>query len=204
MTDSNGQRSGQRIGLLGGSFDPVHRAHIKLAKTALKHLELDEVQLLPAKQPWQKPPLSASAQQRLAMLELAVNNESGLRVNAMELDRPGKTYTLDTLNALPTNHHYFWLLGADQLLNFPTWHGWQAIAERVTLAVAQRPGAGIDIPESLQEQIDAGRAHVVTLPFEPLAISSSQLRAALKSHQPLHDWLDPAVLAYIRKHRLYD
>ena len=193
----------KRIGLLGGSFDPVHRAHIELAKTAREHLNLDEVQLLPAKQPWQKPNLAASTQDRLAMLKLAIAQEPGLTVNPMELDRPGKTYTLDTLNALPENHQYFWLLGADQLANFPTWHGWQAIAKRVTLAVAQRPGTELQVPDPLQHEIDAGHAQVVLLPFEPMAISSSELRQSLEQADPVAHWLDPAVSDYIDKHHLY-
>lgn len=206
MPDDSGPHNSERIGLLGGSFDPVHHAHIELAKAALKHLNLDEVQLLPAKQPWQKPALSASTTDRLAMLELAIKEIPGLTINRMELDRPGKTYTLDTLDALPAQPHYFWLLGSDQLANFPTWHGWQAIANRVTLAVAQRPGSEIEIPQALQAQIDEHQANVVTLPFEPMAISSTALRSALQTEQTLQvarQWLDPDVFAYIREHQLY-
>ena len=74
-----------RIGLLGGSFDPVHNAHVALAKTALKKLELDEVQLIPAGQPWQRAPLGASPEHRLAMLRLAVGETPGLRINPIEI-----------------------------------------------------------------------------------------------------------------------
>ena len=195
--------TGRRIGLLGGSFDPVHRAHIELAKAALRTLALDEVQLLPAKQPWQKPTLAASTSDRLAMLQLAVTNTPGLTINAIELDRPGKTYTLDTLKALPAENQYYWLLGADQLANFPTWHGWQAIARRVTLVVANRPGSELHIPAPLQEQITAGQASVQTLPFEPMDVSSSQLRQALGRGDLTDAWLAPAVANYIKQHRLY-
>ena len=195
--------TGKRIGLLGGSFDPVHRAHIELAKAALDTLALDEVQLLPAKQPWQKPTLAASTADRLAMLQLAVKSTPGLTINAIELDRPGKTYTLDTLQALPAEHQYYWLLGADQLVNFPTWHGWQEIAERVTLVVANRPGSELHIPAALQVQITAGLAHVQTLPFEPMDVSSSQLRQALGRGESADAWLAPAVANYIKQHDLY-
>ena len=195
--------AGKRIGLLGGSFDPVHRAHIELAKAAFDTLALDQVQLLPAKQPWQKPTLSASASDRLAMLQLAVKSTPGLTINAIELDRPGKTYTLDTLEALSAENHYYWLLGADQLANFPTWHGWQDIAQRVTLVVANRPGSELHIPAPLALQINAGQAHVETLPFEPMDVSSSQLRQALGRGDPVEAWLAPAVANYIKQHNLY-
>ena len=195
--------SGKRIGLLGGSFDPVHIAHIELAKAAIKHLNLDEVQLLPAKQPWQKPELATSAQDRLNMLELATDGLPGIVINPIELKRPGKTYTLDTLNELPREHAYFWLMGADQLANFPTWSNWQEIAKRLTLVAAQRPGNALQVPPALQTLIDAGQAHVQTLPFEPLAISSSALRELLAQQKPVDQWLVPKVITYIGQHRLY-
>jgi len=192
-----------RVGLLGGSFDPIHRAHIELAKTALTVLDLDQVQLLPARQPWQKLDLSASAEDRLAMIKIAIDKIEGLAVNTIELDRAGKTYTLDTLHELPSNQEYFWIMGADQLQNFPTWHQWRDIAKLVTLAVAQRPGSKFAIPQLLQEQIDAGQARVQTIDFEPMDISSSQLRLTLQTRQTSAQWLDPAVADYITKKRLY-
>lgn len=192
-----------RIGLLGGSFDPVHRAHIELAKAAIIALALDEVQLLPARQPWQKPALSASAKDRLAMLELAIEGTEGLTVNPIELERSGKTYTIDTLEVLPQRHNYFWIFGADQLQNFPTWHRWQDIAKRVTLVAAERPGADLVIPAQLQALIDQGLAHVQTLAFAPMDISATALRHAINANTCTERWLNPKVAAYISGHRLY-
>lgn len=192
-----------RIGLLGGSFDPVHKAHIELAKTALRDLELDQVQLLPARQPWQKPILSASCEDRLAMVEMAISDTAGLSVNPVELNRPGKTYTIDTLTALPADHDYFWILGSDQLQNFPTWHRWQDIASLVTLVVAHRPGAVLLLPDELQKQVDDGQAHVQVLNFRPMDISASHLRHAIKAGESTEHWLDPRVAAYIADNHLY-
>ncbi|MCD8518102.1 MAG: nicotinate (nicotinamide) nucleotide adenylyltransferase [Burkholderiaceae bacterium] len=192
-----------RIGLLGGSFDPIHRAHVELAKTALSELKLDEVQLLPARQPWQKPALAASTQDRLAMIELAIGNIAGLSVNPIELARSGKTYTIDTLEQLPAQHTYFWIFGADQLQNFTTWHRWQDVARHVTLVAAQRPGAQLDIPPALRAQIDANKAQVLTLDFEPMDISATELRQALGLGKPVDQWLDPHVAAYIAQKHLY-
>lgn len=198
-----GTRGGLRIGLLGGSFDPVHRAHTELAKAALEQFGLNEVQLLPARQPWQKPTLSAASQDRLAMLELATANLPGVTVNPIELTRPGKTYTIDTLKALPANNDYFWILGSDQLQNFPTWHRWQDIAKELTLLVAIRPGSSLAIPNELQKQIDSGLAQVQTLDFAPMSISATELRQALKQGQQLEQWLEPNVAAYISANHLY-
>jgi nicotinate-nucleotide adenylyltransferase len=198
-----------RIGLLGGSFDPVHRAHIALAQAALTQMALDEVQLLPAKQPWQKPSLSASTDHRLAMLALAVGARPGLRINDIELSRPGKTYTIDTLEALAPEHEYFWLLGADQLKNLPTWHRWQEVVSRVTLAVVDRPGTQLEIPLPLQHALQNSQASLIHLEFEPMAISSTLLRQALAhrtsgdASPPHSDWLEPAVARYIEQHQLY-
>ncbi len=192
-----------RIGLLGGSFDPVHRAHIELAKAARDALDLDEVQLLPASAPWQKPALSATAADRLAMLELATASHAKLSVNPMELNRAGKTYTIDTLKALPAQHNYFWIMGADQLQNFPSWHCWQEIAQRVTLLAAQRPGAELAIPAELQALVDGGHAAVQTLDFVPMDISATTLRHNLAAGEPVDQWIDAKVAAYIAKHGLY-
>jgi nicotinate-nucleotide adenylyltransferase len=192
-----------RIGLLGGSFDPVHLAHVALARTALNDLKLDQVQFLPAKQPWQKPTLHASAAHRLAMIELALANEPNITINPMELERPGNTYTIDTLEALPPTNQYFWLLGADQLQNFPTWHRWQDVASLVTLVAAQRPGTKLVVPAPLKQQIDLGHARLLTLDLEPMDISSSQLRHTLGGATAVHQWLAPAVSSYITEHALY-
>jgi len=94
-------RDSLRVGLLGGSFDPVHRAHVQFALTALRELDLLEVQLIPAADPWQRPALAESPARRLHMLQLAVQDVEGLRVNPMEIERGGASHTLTTVEALP-------------------------------------------------------------------------------------------------------
>jgi len=192
-----------RIGLLGGSFDPVHRAHIALALAARDALHLDQVRLLPAAQPWQRQALTASAEHRLRMLELAVANHADLCVDASELERGGKTYTVDTVAHLPDSAHYVWIMGSDQLHNFCTWHRWQDIVHYVDLAVAQRPEAPVQAPPALAQHLqDLGRTLAV-IPFTPTKVSASTIRDHLAHAQTVGDWLDPAVLDYIRHHQLY-
>lgn len=189
------------IGLLGGSFDPVHRAHIALAQTALDVLELERVELLPAARPWQRGALSASARDRLHMLELACADHPRLQVNPAELQRPGATYTIDTLLSLPQDVRYTWILGADQLENFCTWYRWRDILEHARLAVAQRPGATMIPPAELAAAL--GSDGLRRIPFAPQDISSTVIRERLATGLEVDDMLDPRVLAYIRARRLY-
>lgn len=193
----------QRIGLLGGSFDPVHNAHIKLACIARDYFNLDQVILIPASQPWQRENLKANGKQRLEMVELAVANKPKLSVNALEINRGGPTYTIETINLLDPKPHYYWLLGSDQLNNFCTWHKWAEIAQRVTLVVVQRPNSNLCVPIPLQEQINQGCAALEVLPFEPLAVSASDIRHRLTNNQSVDSFLDKQVLQYIEAHKLY-
>jgi nicotinate-nucleotide adenylyltransferase len=195
--------AGRRIGLLGGSFDPVHVAHIALADAALPRLQLDEVQLIPAADPWQREPLSATPQQRLDMLAIATRGRPRLVVNPIEIKRAGKTYTIDTLQALPEGPVYYWILGADQLENFCTWRRWKDIANLATLAVAQRPGSSVAAPDALQRHLDGLGRQLVRLPFEPMHVSASEIRERLANRQPADGLLDPAVSQYIEENDLY-
>lgn len=189
------------IGLLGGSFDPVHRAHIALALAALDTLALDHVELLPAAQPWQRSTLNASPEHRLRMLELACRDEPRLQVNPLELERAGPTYTLDTLRALPQGPRYTWIMGADQLVNFCTWHDWREIIRLVRLAVAQRPGTPLTTPPALATALPAGALQLI--PFTARNISATSIRRSLAAGRPADDMLDPRVLDYIHVHQLY-
>ena len=193
----------QRIGLLGGSFDPIHIAHIQLACAAREHLNLDCVTLIPASQPWQREALHVDAQHRLEMVKLAIANKPKLFVNALEIDRGGSTYTIETIHLLDPKPHYYWLLGADQLNNFCTWHKWADIAQRVTLVVAHRPHSPLCVPSPLQERINQNLAALEVLPFEPLAISASDIRQRLANNQSVDTLLDKQVIQYIEANNLY-
>jgi nicotinate-nucleotide adenylyltransferase len=192
-----------RIGLLGGSFDPVHRAHIALAEAAQGALHLAEVQLIPAANPWQRAPLRASGQDRCAMLRLAIAGHGNLALNTIEIDRGGPTYTVDTLRALPAVARYVWLLGADQLERFCTWHAWQEIVDRVDLAVATRPGASLRPPAQLAAYLDSVGRGLEVVPFPLTPVSASDIRERLAQDLPLDDMLNPQVYDYIRVHHLY-
>lgn len=192
-----------RIGLLGGSFDPVHIAHLALARTALAALSLDQVQLIPAGQPWQRLPLGALPVHRLAMLQLATGQEENLLVNPVEINRSGPTYTIDTIEGLPTGNEYFWILGADQLENFCTWRQWSDIADRVQLVVAQRGGAPVTVPAELADWSQAHQKPLIQLPFEPLQVCASEIRQRIAQDEPISQFTPELVANYISAHGLY-
>jgi nicotinate-nucleotide adenylyltransferase len=134
----------ERIGLFGGSFDPVHHAHRALAATALAGLQLDRVLWIPAGQPWQKSRPMTAAVHREAMVRLAIAGEPRFELEPCELRRGGPTYTLDTVKELQARWpaaQLVLLIGQDQYSRLNTWAGWQDLLQRVTLAVANR-GAG--------------------------------------------------------------
>ncbi|MDH1304643.1 nicotinate (nicotinamide) nucleotide adenylyltransferase [Achromobacter sp. GD03932] len=193
----------KRIGLLGGSFDPVHVAHIALAQNALQTLGLAEVQLIPAANPWQRAALHATAEQRRDMLQLAIAGHAHLIVNPIEIERGGATYTIDTLRALPQDARYVWLLGTDQLANFCTWRDWQDIASLVDLAVATRPRTALTAPPALAEHLRRQGRELQELPFAPMPVSASQIRQRLAQGESTEGLLAAPVAAYIAAHHLY-
>ncbi|MEY4754712.1 MAG: nicotinate (nicotinamide) nucleotide adenylyltransferase [Pseudomonadota bacterium] len=198
----------RRIGLYGGSFDPVHQAHLALAQLALRTLQLDELRWIPAGQPWQKRRELAPPQHRAGQIEalLAELAEPRFVLERCELDRPGPSYTLETVRALQAANppaEWFLILGADQVCNLHTWFGWEELLQRVTLAVAAREGCEPEPAAQLQAR--APRIELLRLPQMPL--SSTRIRALLAAGtdpQALAPALvAPAVAGYIARHRLY-
>jgi nicotinate-nucleotide adenylyltransferase len=193
----------KKIGLLGGSFNPVHLAHLAMASTALRALNLDEVQLIPAGNPWQKQPLRISGAQRLEMLALAIADEPGIVINDIEINREGATYTIDTLRNLPRDAKYYWLLGTDQLNNFCTWQNWQEITDYVTLTVAWRTGYPLHIPQELDTLLRRDGKGLITLPFKAMDVSSTEIRSRIQQGQDASAFVPAPVLDYINTHGLY-
>ena len=126
-----------------------------------------------------------------------------MEISDIEIRRGGPTYTLDTLRALPPEPQYFWILGADQLQNFCTWHGWQEILSRVELAVAARPGAELQAPADMQAHLEKlnRRLHVLSMP--PTDVSATAIRNGIAQGQSIETMLHPGVAQYIHQHRLY-
>ena len=190
----------RKIGLFGGSFDPVHLAHLALARQALDELQLDELRWVPAGQAWQKPRVMTSAEHREAMLRLAIEGEPRFVLERCELLRQGPSYTLDTVRALQAREpgaQWFLVIGQDQWQNLHTWHGFEELLQRVTLAVARRP----DSAAEADARVRAAGCVVLALP--PMPVSATAIRARAAAGQDLSSLVPPAVALYIRQHRLY-
>jgi nicotinate-nucleotide adenylyltransferase len=200
-----------RLGLFGGSFDPIHRGHVAPVQEARRRLGLARVLYLPTAHPPHKPERrGAPALARWAMVEMALLHEDGLFASGHEMtDRA--SYTVETLehfrDALPDADLHL-LLGADSLASLTEWRRWRELPALARLVVLARPGweSGAvrrALPPELRAAEQAGR--VVAVENEPCAASSSELRAALaRGEAPAAGVLHPAVLDYARKYRLYD
>ncbi len=186
--------------MFGGSFDPVHYAHLALARLALTELQLDELRWVPAGLPWQKARKLTPAAEREAMLRLAIADEPRFVLERCELDRPGPSYTLDTvreLQAATPKAHWFLVIGQDQYAGLHTWHGHAELLQRVTLAVAQRPGSVLVVDASVRA------APMLPLPLPPMAVSATDIRARVAAGLDIDALVPPAIANYINQHGLY-
>jgi len=186
-----------RVGVFGGTFDPVHVGHLAIAHAALESVPLDRVLFVLARRsPLKERGPVASEGDRLRMLELAVANEPRFAVSRLELDREGPSYTVDTLERLAQlngSDELFLILGSDAMAKLPGWKDPDRIAELATLVVAERPGA----PER------AGTAPIVTFDAPRLDISSRELRARAARGRSLRYLVPEPVLQHIEARGLY-
>jgi nicotinate-nucleotide adenylyltransferase len=191
----------RRVGIFGGSFDPVHHAHLALARVALEHLGLDQLLWIPVGQPWQKARQLARAADRAAMVALAIADEPRFTLESCELLRLGPSYTVDTVRELSARERAEWFLviGQDQFAQLHTWHGWRELVRGVTLAVANRAGAA---PRSNPE-VAAASGGVIELPLPPTSVSATGVRLRVALGQSIADMVPPDVARYIEEHRLY-
>ena len=193
-------KKARRVGLFGGSFDPVHSAHLALARAALTELPLDEVRWIPAGQPWQKERSLTPAEHREAMVALAIAHEPRFVLDRIELQRSGPSYTLDTVRALDSaepDTEWVLIIGQDQYAGLHTWRDWQALLGLVVLAVANRPGP----PRRPSAEVQRLAHRMVPLPM--LDISSTDIRQRVAAGAPISHLVPPEVARYIESHGLY-
>ena len=209
------------LGLLGGTFDPIHFGHLRLAEECADALRLNEIRLIPAAKPWQRSGLISAIEHRLEMVRLGVENNPRLVVDAREAERNGPTYTVDTLGSLRAEmgqaRPLVMIVGSDQFLNLPTWSRWQKLFELAHIAVARRANESFDLgelPAALAAMVanrltndrsaltePAGR--VFSIEMTPLKISSSQIRTLMRTRQSPRYLLPASVYEYIVQHGLY-
>ncbi|MCQ3812422.1 MAG: nicotinate-nucleotide adenylyltransferase [Acidimicrobiia bacterium] len=187
-----------RIGIFGGTFDPVHVGHLAAAVWVRDALELDRVELVVANEPWQKldRPQLSPAQDRLAMVEAAVDGIDGVVASSAEVDRGGLTYTVDTLESYragDSDGSLFLILGSDAAGGLDTWHRYEEVAELAEVVVVDRPGAVGQRPPVAHRVVDC--------PL--LDLSSTQVREWADAGRPLDGLVPAAALAYCRQKGLY-
>lgn len=214
-TSANSRDARHVVGIFGGTFDPIHYGHLRAAREVFARLNLSELRFIPAGAPPLRVPPVARPVQRLAMVELAIADLPGFRVDDRELKRAGPSYTVDTLAALRAELGTVpmcLLLGMDQFLGFERWHRWQDIAELAHLVVLNRPGSA---PESLPPWGAARRTEdlpklrerpgglLVFLAIQPQDISATRIRAAVARGESIDGLVPPAVQQYILSNRLY-
>ncbi|MBI3375932.1 MAG: nicotinate-nucleotide adenylyltransferase [Betaproteobacteria bacterium] len=213
--------SASPLGLLGGSFDPVHNAHLALAHSALALLGLERVLWLPSGVPPHRAAPVAGAAARLEMLRLAIGSEALFAVDPRELARAAPSYTVDTLmsmrSELGDTRALVLLIGGDQFTRLATWHRWQELFALAHIAVFARPGWSLDAdaPDELRKQFAGrrsapgadwrvrGAGSIIDVPMAPLEISSTLVRERIARRDAPHDMVPPAVLEYVSANRLY-
>lgn len=210
----------QCIALLGGSFDPVHNAHVALAGHAIKLLHPDELRILPAGNPWQKGGLLASAEDRAAMLRLAFANQPvPVVIDERELRRDASSYTVDTLEDLRAEvgmeASLVFVIGADQLLKLDTWHRWQDLFGLAHLLAVSRPGFDTAaLPPAVARELQRRQASAAQLRASScglmllalnlaIDVSATGIRDALARGERPRQALPGPVLDFIEQHHLY-
>lgn len=200
------------IGILGGTFDPIHYGHLRTALEVQQQLGLEEVRLIPLRDPPHRARPTLPAAHRLALLHAAVDDNPLFRIDTRELERGGKSYTLDTLRSLREElprTTFCLLLGSDAFNGFHTWHRPEEILGLAHLAVMQRPGE--PEPTGYHERITHDPTNltqhtaglILPLPVTQLEISATRIREMLRRGQSPRYLLPDAVLELIRLRRFY-
>jgi nicotinate-nucleotide adenylyltransferase len=211
-----------RLGLLGGTLDPVHRGHVAAAQAARQALALDRVWLMPAHVPRHRGSPAASGWHRFAMAAMAIEDDPHLAVSDLELARGGPTYTWDTLEALAARGYepsqLFFITGADAFGAIESWHRYPALLDRAHFVVVSRPGHPLvfahEGPPVVRERVRWVSRGETPVPGQPPAVwlveadtpdvSSTDIRARIAAGAPIDDLVCPRVDAHIRRHALYD
>ncbi|MEJ6654888.1 MAG: nicotinate-nucleotide adenylyltransferase [Pseudomonas sp.] len=207
-----------RVGLLGGTFDPIHFGHLRSAVEVREYLALDELRLIPNATPPHRDSPGASAQQRLEMVCLATAADASLLVDDCELQRDRPSYTVDTLESLRAElgpeATLFLIVGWDAFSGLPSWHRWEEILQLASLVVLQRPEQDQELPEVLKDLLaarsvgdasamQATHGDILCLAQTPLAISATHIRSLIQAGRSPRFLLPDSVLGYIETKGLY-
>jgi len=197
-----------KIGVLGGTFDPIHQGHLVIAEEAVSSLNLAEILFVPAGQPWLKMdyPISA-AEHRVQMVRLAIAGKPGFRLSTMEIERDGPTYTVDTIAQLQAQlgagTELFFILGWDNLNELPQWREPARLVELCHLVAGPRPGYPLPDLDALETVIPGLTSSTIILDTPQIDISASEIRQRVAQGLSISHLVPEPVDRYIREHRLY-
>jgi nicotinate-nucleotide adenylyltransferase len=209
-----------RIGLLGGTFDPIHFGHLDAAEAARIALHLDEIRLIPSYDPQHRTGQPrATSFHRFALVALAIGDRAAYRVSDTDVQRAGPSYTADTLRALHVEGwrplQLFFILGADAFAEIATWHEFPDVLNGAHFVVIARPGTTLEDAaartpglrsrmHAAEEAIpNAGETRIILVPAQTRDISSTMIRARLAARQPIDNLVPAAVARHIVVHQLY-
>ncbi len=209
----------KRIGLLGGTFDPVHFGHLQLAEVVLKRCDLDEIIFIPAANPPHKNSQKiAEFQHRANMVGMALAGKNGLRMSRIEADLPAPSYTIDTLTFLlrkyNKNAEFYFILGEDAFLEIDSWKSYQKLLALINFIVSGRSGYSPEYFESFAQSLGyvingniwsdpSGEREIIFLPASTDDISSSIVRKIIRENKLLQGYIPEEVINYIKKNNLY-
>lgn len=203
-----GDSRAPRVGVLGGSFDPVHLAHLIIAEEARVQLHLEKVLFVPAGQPYMKSDRGITpAGQRLEMVRLAIASNPCFEASSIDVDRPGPSYTVDTLDVLrdtfPQWRELYFIIGWDSLASLPRWREPQRILEMCWLVAVPRPGVERPDVKDLERSIPGVSSRVIMLEKPVLSLSSTDLRDKVRRGTPIRYLTPEPVEQYITRNGLY-
>jgi nicotinate-nucleotide adenylyltransferase len=196
------------IGILGGTFDPIHKGHLAVAEEVRLRLNLDEVIFIPVGRPWRKAgnPI-LPAEHRVEMVRLAIADRPAFNVSTIEVDREGPSYTVDTLEELKSmrsgGDELFFIVGWDSLADLPYWRAPEQIVRLCLLVAVPRPGCFPPDLDALESSIPGISERIILLDRPEVNVSASQIRERVASGLPISGLVSEAVEKYIREHRLY-
>ena len=203
----------RRIGILGGTFDPIHNGHLAIAEAARACLGLDRVIFIPAGRPWLKARPEGritDAKHRMAMVRLATSGYPHFEASAMEVERPGLTYTVDTLAELRAmdggstgRTDMYLILGMDSVRELSRWHEPERLFEMCVVVAVSRPDIDDVARSSFERDLPAAASKFVLLRGPMLSISATDVRSRVADELPIGDCVPPSVERYIRDHGLY-
>ena len=196
------------VGVMGGTFDPVHNGHIAVAEEARMRVNLTEVLLMPASQPWLKMDRNiTAAEHRLAMVRLAIADSPYLKLSMMEMERTGYTYTVDTMTELraqlDARDELFFILGADDLTQLPQWRQPEVLVRLCYFVVAPRPGFPRPDLKSLEGVIPGLSQRVMVMDRPEIGVSASEIRDRVARGLSVRHLVPGPVNRYIKEHGLY-